>query len=442
MQKLALFGGPKAVHKTTEKISFDLVPKKAYKTINEILKKGQVSASPIVEKFEEKFKNYIGRKYAVCTPNGTSAIHSALFAAGITAGDEVIVPSFTFWATVGPVLACNAIPVFADCDLLTHNITAENIEKLITPKTKAIIAVHVWGTPCEMDGLVSLAKKYDLKLIEDCSHAHGATYNGKKVGSFGDVACFSLQGSKLLVAGEGGILVTDNKEYYERSIALGHYEKLKDLDELSEYKKYSLTGLGYKHRPHPVAIAIADANFDLLDKYNEIRTKNTKYFEELISDLEFITLQKVPEKAQRVYGYLYATYNKEALGGLSLWTLLKALSAEGVDCGGCSYGALHKAPLYTDKEKSPMHSFSCPCYDKEYKISTSLPNSEYLNKSAIFLAPRLEKATKKDIRQYALAYHKIKDNLSLLLEYEKKNKLAEKEVKVSGSSISLFSADN
>ncbi len=438
MSSLALLGGEKAVTKSLAEINFPLVPEKAYATVNDMLKKGEISTSPVVSEFENNFKNYIGAEYGLCCVNGTSSIQSALFAAGVEPGDEVIVPSFTFWATVGPVVAGRAIPIFADVDRDTQTLTAETIEKCITPKTKAILLVHVWGTPCDMDPIMAVAKKYNLKVIEDCSHAHGATYKGKKVGSFGDVGCFSLQGSKLMPAGEGGILVTNSKECYERSLALGHYDKLKAIDDSSEYKKYRLTGLGFKHRVNPLGIAIAAAHLDLLDERNEIRTKNALYFEKLISDLDFITVQKIPEGAQRVYGYHYGVYDKEKLGGLGLYTFLEALSEEGVMCGDCSYGVLHKAPLYTENERSPMCSFACPHYSSEYKTPDYLKESEFLNKNAILLAPRFETASKADVEEYAEAYHKIAASYDKLLEYEAMKNQKEKEVESSGRSISYF----
>jgi len=202
--KLALLGGQKSIVRTKEELAIPVVPEKAYDTVIDMMKKGDISFSPVVGNFERKFADYIGVDYGLCICNGTTSIQAGLFAVGVGAGDEVIVPSFTFWATVGPVIASNAIPVFADVDLELQTLTAETIEKCITPKTKAILVVHTWGTPCEIEPIIELAKKYNLKVIEDCSHAHGATYHGKKVGSFGDVGCFSLQGSKVLPAGEGG----------------------------------------------------------------------------------------------------------------------------------------------------------------------------------------------------------------------------------------------
>jgi len=438
MEKLALLGGEPSVKKSLAEISFDIVPESAYPMVNELMKSGQISMAPIVRELEAKFCEYTEAKYAICVPNGTTSIQTALFAVGVGAGDEVIVPSFTFWGTVGPVVACNAIPVFADCDRDTHCLTVETVEKCITDKTKAILIVHVWGTPCDMDGMVALAKKYNLKLVEDCSHAHGATYNGKKVGTIGDVGCYSMQASKLVPSGEGGIVITNDLKYYERCLAYGNCDRLGAMDDSCEYKKYRLTGMGYKHRISPISAAIAYSNLELLDERNVIRTKYAKYFEELISDIDFIVPQAIPEKAERVYGYHYGTYKKGLFGNLSLHTLLKALTAEGVTCGGCSYGMLHKAPVYNDGKNSPMHAFNCPEYGKEYAPPEHLANSEYLRGAAILMAPRFENVTESDIEAYAKAYHKVAASLDELLKYEEENGLAKKAVKNDNSSINVF----
>lgn len=436
--KLALLGGEKAV--TEKRAPFSLVTQKAYETTNAMMNAGDISISPVFGEFEERFASYIGVKYGLCFCNGTTAIQSALFAVGVGAGDEVIVPSFTFWATVGSVLACNAIPVFADVDLDSQTLTAEHIEKVITPKTKAIVAVHTWGTPCEIEPIIDLAKKYNIKVIEDCSHAHGAVYHSKKVGSFGDIGCFSLQGSKVLAAGEGGIMVTNNREYYERSCALGHYERLAKFDDDSLYKKFSGTGLGYKHRAHPLGIAIANAGLDVLDERNDIRYNNGKLLDSMLSDLEFLIPQKSPENARRVYAYHYMRYVPEKLGNLSLNVLCKALAAEGVLGGRCGYGRLHTAPFVTDGgmfgNGCPL---SCPHYAESYIPDASLPNTESLAVNSLMVAPRFENESKECIEQYAAAYHKISENVEELLEYEallSKEEKAEKQT--IGRSINSF----
>ncbi len=437
-EKLALFGGEKAVDESV-KCQLPLVAPAAYKTVNELMEKGEISASPIVAEFEKKFAKYIGTEYALTCNNGTTSIQEGLFAVGVGAGDEVIVPSFTFWATVGPVAAVNAIPVFAEVDGDMQTLTAETIEKHITPRTKAVIVVHVWGNPCDMDPIMELAKKYNIKVVEDCAHAHGATYHGKKVGSFGDVGCFSLQGSKVLAAGEGGILVTNNRECYERACALGHYDKLASLPEDSKYRKFSLTGFGYKHRIHPLAVAIADAGLDRLDEVNKYRKENAEYLEKLISDLEFIKPIKTPENSERVFAYHYVEYVPEKLKGLSVFTLLKALAAEGVCCGSCGYGKLHQSPFYNG-EGPYGHGcpFACPHYDGKYVPTKNLPITERLAENAIMIAPRFEIECKEIIEQYAKAYHKVYENIDTLLKYEEENNLAKKEIENAGRSINIF----
>ncbi len=442
MAQLALLGGPKSVTLDYEtEGNLPIVSQKAIDAAVELMKKGEISTSPVVAEFEARFTKYIGVKYGACLSNGTSCLQSALFGVGVGPGDEVIVPSFTFWASAAPIIAANGVPVFCEVDPDTHCIDPADVEKRITPKTKAIMVVHVWGTPCDMDAIMAIAKKHDLRVIEDCSHAHGAMYKGKKVGSIGDVGCFSMQGSKILVAGEGGILVTNNKDYYERAIALGCYERLGALDDSSVYKQYSLTGMGHKFRCHPVGIAIANVEFDDLDRRNKIRNDNALYLEKQISDIDFIALQKTYDDCEKEFSYHYARYDHEKFGGIRLVTLLKALAAEGVICGLCGYGHLHEAKLFTDGD---VHGKGCPVkcpYAAENRTSAglSLPITEYLADAAFMLAPRFEKPCKDLLDQYAAAYHKVAANLDELKAYETEHaeELASIKPK-SGRSINLF----
>ncbi|MEG2571266.1 MAG: DegT/DnrJ/EryC1/StrS family aminotransferase, partial [Clostridia bacterium] len=227
MANLALLGGEKTVTIDYEAVATrPVVCQKGIDAAVEIMKKGEISNSSVVDVFEAKFKKFVGAEYGACLSNGTSCLQAALFAVGVGAGDEVIVPSFTFWASAAPIIATNGVPIFCETDPETHCLDPKDVEARITPKTKAIMVVHVWGNPADMDAIMAIAKKHNLKVVEDCSHAHGSTYKGKKVGTIGDVGCFSMQGSKLLVAGEGGIFVTNTKEYYERALALGSYDRL------------------------------------------------------------------------------------------------------------------------------------------------------------------------------------------------------------------------
>lgn len=442
MANLALLGGSKAVTLDYEtEANLPLVSQKAIDAAVELMKKGEISLSPVVSEFEEKFTKYVGAKYGACLSNGTSCLQAALFGVGIGPGDEVIVPSFTFWASAAPIVAANGVPVFCEVDPDTHCIDPADIEKRITPKTKAIMVVHVWGNPCDMDAIMAIAKKHNLKVVEDCSHAHGAMYKGKKVGTIGDVGCFSLQGSKILIAGEGGIFVTDNKDYYERAIALGCYERLGALDDSSVYKQYALTGMGHKFRCHPLGIAIANVELDDLDRRNKIRNENALYLEKAIEDIDFIALQKVYDGAEKEFSYHYARYDHEKFGGIRLVTLLKALAAEGVVCGLCGYGRLHQAKLFVEGD---VHGKGCPVkcpYADENRTSEGLelPVTEYLADTAFMLAPRFEKPCKELLDQFAAAYHKIAANLDELKAYEEEHaeELANIKPK-SGRSINIF----
>jgi len=231
--------------------------------------------SGIYLELENNFSKYHRRKYALTTNSGTTAIYSMFVGASFVPGDEVICPVYTFFATVTPLLFIGAIPVFVDCNE-DGNINPEKIEGKITKKTKAIIITHMWGIPCDMDKIVKIAKKYKLKLFEDCSHAHGATYKGKTVGSFSDASAWSLQGQKIITGGELGILTTNDPEIYYRALLLGHFNKrsLQEIPKNNQYYKYAVTGMGLKLRANPLGVALANEQFSKLNDY----LKQKRYF--------------------------------------------------------------------------------------------------------------------------------------------------------------------
>lgn len=228
----------------------------------------------IFEKFENAFSVYHGRKYSLLCSSGTTAIHSMFVAAGIKSGDEVICPAYTFFATVTPLFFLGAIPVLCDCDD-NGNIDPEEIVKKITDKTKAIIVTHMWGIPAQIDKIKQICRRHKILLLEDCSHAHGATFHGQVVGSFGDIAAWSLQGSKLITGGEGGILSMDKKIFYDKALLLGHYNKRchQEISRRSPLEKYAHTGMGLKYRAHPLAIALAYTLFLKFPKASRYRHK-------------------------------------------------------------------------------------------------------------------------------------------------------------------------
>lgn len=239
------------------------------------------SNTGIYEKLETKFSELMGRKYVLAVSSGTMALYSAYFAIGIQPDDEIICTAFSFHATISPAHFLGATIVFCDVESDTGLIDTSKIEKLITSKTKAVVTNDQWGQPCDKDEIIKICKKYNLFYIEDCSHAHFSSYKGNYSGTFGDIACWSFQGSKLINGGEGGILATDNFELYERAVLLGHYSwRAIRTVESEKYAEIASTGFGLKLRMHPLAAVIILHELEnYADKWVEARNNTLRYFE-------------------------------------------------------------------------------------------------------------------------------------------------------------------
>lgn len=258
------------------------------KYITEAVETGWISSSgKYVTKFEEAFAKYCGVKYGVAVCNGTVAIHLALAALGIGKGDEVIIPSFTMIATAFAVCYTGAVPVFVDADKETFNIDVNKIEEKITPRTKAIIPVHIFGNPCDMDAITSIAKKHKLYIIEDAAEAHGAEFNGKKAGSFSDIASFSFFANKNLTTGEGGMVVTDSEENYKKC----RYFKNMCFP-VDAPRVYSHEDIGFNYRMSNLHAAIGLAQTEKADEYRDMRIHNAKLYMKNLSDCPGIIFQK------------------------------------------------------------------------------------------------------------------------------------------------------
>jgi len=291
-ETLALFGGTKSV--TAEnKDHWPLITDEDVTAVTHLLRKGEISitdGSGIIQELEQAFAEYLGVQYALVQCNGTSTLHAALFAVGVGYGDEVIVPTYTWPSTASTVLLCNAIPVFCDIDPHTFCADPADIERKITSATKAIAVVHLWGHPAEMDEIMAIARRHGLAVVEDASHAHGATYKGRKVGTIGDVGCFSLQGSKALPGGEAGIAVTNNPDFFDRMLTFSHYGGRIEKDSLTDrYTQFAFTGFGPKYRVHPLAAAIARVQLKHLDEYIKARRQNLDYLTDGLATIPGIT---------------------------------------------------------------------------------------------------------------------------------------------------------
>ena len=247
--------------------------------------------------FEEEFASFCSTRYGVATNSGTSALHVAMLTIGIKAGDEVIVPSHTFIATVSPLLHIGAKPVFAEVDRETYTIDPDEIRKNITDKTKAIIPVHLYGHPADMDPIMEVAREHDLRVIEDACQAHGAEYKGKRTGSMGDMACFSFFPSKnMTVAGDGGMIVTGNEDYAVKARALVNQGRMKG-------RKYEHDFAGFNYRMSEILAAVGRVQLKHLPEWIERRREVAGWYNEQLNG-DNIILPVEKEWAKHVY-HLY-----------------------------------------------------------------------------------------------------------------------------------------
>lgn len=236
----------------------------------------------VYQELEDKFAKLHGREYALLVSSGTMALYSAYFAIGLKPEDEVICTVYSYHATAAPLLHFGTKIVFCDVEEDTGNIDVSRIEQLITRRTRAIVTNDQWGHPVDKDAILAICRKYELQYVEDCSHAHFSQYKGRYSGTFGDIACWSFQGNKLLSGGEGGILLTDNQDYYERAVLLGHnlkrpFESVKN----EKYSGFRRTGFGLKLRIHPLAALIILRQLDnYCFEWIRSRTEMLTYFQE------------------------------------------------------------------------------------------------------------------------------------------------------------------
>jgi len=250
------------------------------------------SSGEYIDRFEESFSQYCGTQYGIAVSNGTAALHLALLALDITAGDEVIIPDLTFAATINSVLHTNATPVIVDIEEDSWCISPVEIEKAITKKTKVIIPVHLYGQVCDMDSIMKIAKKYNLKVIEDCAQAHGAMYDNKKVGSFGDIGCFSFYGNKVITTGEGGMCTTNSQILNDKIRILRDHG-------MSKTKRYWHDVIGYNYRLTNLQAAIGLAQLERIEYIHQNRFKYEIEYKKVLDNSNFV-FQKDLEKRKRI----------------------------------------------------------------------------------------------------------------------------------------------
>ncbi len=272
-----------------------LIAKNAKKYVLDCIESGWVSsAGEYIGKFEKNFADFLGVKYATTTTNGTASLHLAICALGIKKGDEVIIPDLTIISCALAVIYTGATPVLVDVEKETGNIDPSKIEEKITKRTKAIMVVHLYGHPVDMDPILSLAKKYKLAVIEDAAEAHGAEYKNRKVGSIGDVGCFSFYGNKIITTGEGGMVVTNNKKLYERA------KLLKDLAH-SRKRRFFHEEIGFNYRMTNLQAALGLAQLEEVEKYIQKKRRMASLYGKGLSKVSFIELPKEYPWLKSVY---------------------------------------------------------------------------------------------------------------------------------------------
>ena len=269
----------------------DFFPALSFQAVVDVLKSDFLTTGPKIAEFEQTVADYVGAKYAVAISNGTSALHAACFAAGIEPGDEVITTPLTFAASANCVLYCGGTPVFADVDPKTYNIDPEDIQRKITDRTKAIIAVHLAGQPCDMDAIHSIAREHGLIVIEDGAHALGSVYKGKKVGSMSDMTTFSFHPVKPITTGEGGMIVTDNEDFYKKMILFRSHGITRDDSMMTRNDGpwfYQQFNLGYNYRITDIQCALGCSQMKKLDRFLARRKEIVARYNEAFADCDNI----------------------------------------------------------------------------------------------------------------------------------------------------------
>ena len=333
----------------------------------DVLRSDYLTTGPKIAEFEKMVADYVGAKYAVAISNGTSALHAACFAAGIQPGDEVITTPLTFAASANCVLYCGGTPVFADVDPKTYNIDPEDIRRKITDKTKAIIAVHLAGQPCDMDEIHKIAKEHDLLVIEDGAHALGSVYKGKKVGTLSDMTTFSFHPVKPITTGEGGMIVTDNEQFYQkmmlfRSHGITREENLMTRNDGPWF--YQQLDLGYNYRITDIQCALGCSQMKKLDRFLARRKQIVARYNEAFADCEnIITPYQLPETESGWHLYIVQVKNCDRR------KVFEALREQGIAVN-VHYIPVYMHPYYQEHGYKDVH---CKNAEEIYSHIITLP---------------------------------------------------------------------
>ena len=371
---------------------------------------GQPFPGKHADAFGKKFAEFHTAKYGQCVNTGTVAIQAALKAIDIRPGDEVIVPAYTWEGTVGPVLLVNAVPVFVDIDSETYCLDAKLIEQAITPRTRAILPVHLGMRFADLDVIMPLAAKHKLKVIEDCAHAHGGMWRDKGAGSIGDLGAFSFQSSKLITAGEGGAVITNNLEYIER------VQSYINAGRASVTDKFHHRIIGFNYRLGEFQAAVLGAQLERLPEQAQVRQTNMAYFESRLRNTRGLGLLKPEPRITRLapYGYVLK-YFAEQVKEIPRAAFVAALQLEGIPCDGLFYEPVYRSSLFPlNPGDFPALSWGRPApldLRKMYKCPVSERAAYH---EAIWFSHHLFLGGKENVDSIADAIFKVLENIEEL----------------------------
>ncbi len=365
-----------------------------------------------VEEFEQVFSALHRVRHAISCANGTVALEVALRALGLECGDEVIVPPFTFVATATAVLLCHGVPVFADIDPRTLNLSPTATEAAITPRTRAIIVVHFGGQPADMDALVEISQRHQLALIEDAAHAHGASWRGVPVGNFGAAGTFSFQAFKLVTSGEGGVIVTNSDPMAERMWSYCNQGRRKGSGWFEHFT------LGSNYRLTGFQAALLCDQLKKLPEQTRRRSENVAYFRERLRSFSGLTMPDADPRVENHPYYLVTLrFVASPFEGLSRDTVVRELQAEGIPVQPTYHYPLYRNPLFQRRRLPP-----CQCGNwrasQEYE-SLHLPESERICREGIWLEHNLFLGDRRDMDDILAAFEKVRKLASILRQHQK-----------------------
>jgi perosamine synthetase len=333
MSDLAILGGPQAIDiEDADIFRWPIITSEDEEAVLEVLRRGAMSGTDVTRKFEEDLCAYFGLKNALCHNTGTAAIQAAMWACGVRRGDEIICQSMTYWGSALQVFSLGGTVVFAEMDPQTLTLDPSDVEARISERTKAIAVVHYSAYPTDMDPIMEIAERRGVKVIEDVSHAQGGLYKGRLLGTIGDIGAMSIMSGKSLPCGEGGFLVTDNKQLYERAVSFGHYQRSMDVEdpELTPFKGLPLGG--YKYRMHQLSSAVGRVQLKHYDARMKVIQQAMNYFWDQMQGVPGIKEHRPTKESGSTMGGWYAAkglYVAEELAGLPVERFCEAINAEG-----------------------------------------------------------------------------------------------------------------